>query len=199
MRQDFRQERKLKLTIAYQLAKWVMDWHLAMDKIALRVKVRPPRFLEAPMSSAPIIDIEMKVAESNEAPMSIENQSLEMAMDIDPPLLESKVDVVSTDNAVVPAADPVANKVTHSEPELREFIFVDTLCPTAGSIVMNSSIMNDEKLYQPFSRDDFVPQIGSIIPINKFMTQKFRFGESKSSKRAFDESTLKFESKFYTF
>ncbi|KAJ3416407.1 chromatin modification- protein VID21 [Chytridiales sp. JEL 0842] len=41
MREDFRQERKLRLAVAYTMANWVMDWHRSADKQSLCVKSRP--------------------------------------------------------------------------------------------------------------------------------------------------------------
>ena len=39
MAEDFRQERKWKMAMAYQFAHWVKEWHEAIDKSALCVKV----------------------------------------------------------------------------------------------------------------------------------------------------------------
>jgi hypothetical protein len=45
MRTDFKQERKWKMAVAHQIARDVIEWHLADDKATVCVKVRPPNYL----------------------------------------------------------------------------------------------------------------------------------------------------------
>ncbi|KAI8849136.1 HSA-domain-containing protein [Chytridium lagenaria] len=50
MRQDFKQERKWKIAMAYMVAHWILDWHYAEDKSDVCVKVREILVRDKPLT-----------------------------------------------------------------------------------------------------------------------------------------------------
>ncbi|KAL1920114.1 uncharacterized protein VTP21DRAFT_1260 [Calcarisporiella thermophila] len=97
---DFKEERKWKISLAYQLAHWVMEWHNAENKEEVCIKRHIPEaqpLLDSPMNidgqTSTLLESETK---SNDTPMVLEYAENEKVEDAE----EVKAEAVSEDGAL---------------------------------------------------------------------------------------------------
>ena len=199
MSEDFRQERRWKIANAYNLAKWVKEWHDAVDKAALCYNPSSPRYLEEDDERIPkdgefdhsknnTIEIVTELAEEifekgaiDEASISQVAASIEAenSIGVDPSIAlenpgQSSVEVIHPNPFKVPR--PLESKsIDPQSLSLPININLDSNCYTLESFTNTNRGLSHLPTYGPpvVKEGDQCFEDDSIVPISKFMLADF--------------------------
>jgi HSA len=203
MSEDFRQERRWKIATAYLLAKWVKEWHEAVDKAALCYDPPSPRYLEDDDERIPK-ERQSHISDSipNETADEIPTGMLETG-GIDASLVSQKADPIVAENSFDRIEDGDVSMVPENIGEssvakipLNPFkilptiqektidpqslslpinINLDSNCYTVESSSNMKQGLNHLATYGPptVKEGDQYLEDDSIVPISKFMLADF--------------------------
>lgn len=148
---DFREERKWKTVLAYEMAEWVMEWHHSDDKASLCVRVGQPKSPKA----APPPELADPAASSFDAGVPLErvdNDDDDMDIESDEDAVAPVKSISATPSAAPPLPPPQVADLNVDLPSLLPDS-MEGIAPSISSTAPPPAVPLDRPLEPSFSSD----------------------------------------------